>query len=230
MPDNMTPENVSQETNMTPEGEEQEPSMMAGVGPEGAEGLTPELKKQFEGYMNIVMNIIHSEKSRDGVDDMLAAGENPDMFANVPQAANQINTMAKTLMANKGKEVPPDIQIAAAPAIVGDLLELGAADDLWPKPTEDEVQAVLEDSIQMGVEQGLADGSIDPIKLQLDTEGLMDENQQKAGYAFMHEKGMPAEPREEAMIDQIANQRVNKRMGQEAKKQAKQKQQALGGR
>jgi len=197
----------------------------AGVEQPGQE-VDPKMKGQVDNYVSVLMNLLHNEKTSDDVMGML--GTNGDIFEGVPNAAVAINDMGVNLMSQGGEEISFAVQLGASVFLMGDLIELGYAAGLWEQPTEEEIAAVYEDTLQVVIERGLADGSIDPIQLQVDAEGMMSEDQKRAGDGFAQAKGMGGEPSQQAMTQQYADRQVNKQKQKQAKTGTQQT--ALAGR
>ena len=200
-------------------------SYTAGVPQEGQEA-DPKMAKQVEGYISVLNELLHSEKSRDSVTDVLTS--NPDPFMTLPQAAVSTNDMGVNLMQQSGVKVSFATQLAASTYLIEDLIHLGYAAAGWENLSEEDIAALYEDTLQIVIERGLADGSIDPIQLQLDVEPLMDEDMQRAGQHFADQEGLGSEPSNQAMVGQYANVQEQKTAQTQAKSGAKQK--AIKGR
>ena len=187
--------------------------------------LDPAINNDISNYSSVLMNLIHNEKTAQEVMAMLTGDpESPsDPFITVPQAALNINDMAVNLMKQSGHDITLDLQIASSIYLVSDLIELGIASDLWADLSEEDIGGVFEDFLQLVIERGLKDGSIDPIQLQLEAEQFMPEDMKKASLEEAEMRGMGSEPSQQAMTQQYANQQVNKERQGAAKTQAQQK-------
>lgn len=188
------------------------------VGEDGAPELSPEQQRSVDAYIQVLTELLHSPKSRDSVVATLTAS--PDPFDCVPTAAVATNDMGVNLMKQAGQDAHFGIQLGASHFLITELIHLGYAAAGWEDLTEDEFNGIYEDSLQMVIERGLADGSIDPIQLQLETEPLLDENQRAGAKAFQQEAGLEDEPSQAAMVDQQVSSAVRQKEGQIAKKQA----------
>jgi len=184
------------------------------TGIEGGEGgqVDDRTKGQVEDYVSILMHLIHGEETRATVMEILTGDpKSPsDPFMGVPQAAVSVNDMGVNLMKQSGAGVSFTVQLGASVFLINDLIELGYAAGLWEKQDEQETAALFEDSMQIVIERGLADGSIDPIQLQLDTESLMSEDQRRAGDSLAAASGMESKPSQQAMTQQYADEQVRK--------------------
>lgn len=198
--------------------------------------LSDKDQMQVDQYIQVLTELLHSPKSRDSVTDTLTAS--PDPFDSVPLAAMKTNDMGVNLMKQSGVDVHFGIQLAASTFLISDLLHLGYAAAGWEQLDQQEMADIYEDTVQMVIERGLEDGSIDPIQLQLETEPLMTENQRAGGNALGQQGGVPEELQQGAMIEQHTNKKMRQSDSMRAKtdslkaqKGAKQgmTQQALGG-
>jgi hypothetical protein len=184
--------------------------------------------KEAKGYETVLMELMHGKKTRDQVIKMLKAA--PDPFVTVPQAAMTINDMGVDMMKRGGAPVSVGAQLAASHFILDDLLQLGQACQAF-EWNEEDLPALVEDAYQMYIERGLKDRSIDPIQLQVEAQKAMTEEQMAGGLVLGHGK-TPQQPDRRAMIEQYADGKARKatdRVGaMQAKKEAQQKQQALG--
>ena len=214
--------------------EENVPAYTDAMSQAGSEEIDPQTKSRIEAFNVVLMNIMHSEQTREEVLNMLKDDGDDDEatndpFLTIPNAAVSINDMAVTLMAEKQIKVGFDIQLAGSVLVLNDLVELGIATKLWEELPEEDVAMIYEDTLQIVIERGLEDGSIDPIQLQLDAESLMNEDQKRGGDALAQEKGLGAEPSSQAMSEQHAQGRERKAMEEATSKAAKEKQTALQG-
>jgi hypothetical protein len=186
-----------------------------------------EIIKKAKGYETVLKNLIHGNKTRDEVIEMLKAGG--DAITSVPQAAMTINDMGLATMKQGGITVEPSVQMVASAYLIDDLMELGEASQAFTLE-EGSVDAIMEDTYQMYIERGLTDKSIDPIQLQLEAEQAMTEEQTAAGLV-MGGGELPMRPTQQAMTEQYAqgkvNTKVNAMEASAAKKQGQEKQQAL---
>lgn len=74
--------------------------------------------------------------------------------------------------------------------------------------SEEEIPALFEDTLQMYIQQGLEDGSIDPIQLQIDGEQLMSEEQRAGGQAIGQHYGVPMNLSQSQIMEQYGNKRA----------------------
>lgn len=200
----------------------------------GADGKsdpkTAAIIKKAKGYETVLKTLLHGEKTRDEVINMLKPGGDP-LFS-VPQAAMAVNDMAMHTMQQGGQKPDTAVQMVASQYLVDDLLELGVASQSFQIEGDPEgiKAAVIEDTYQMYIERGLDDKSIDPIQLQLEAEKVMSE-EQTVGGLMMGQGQVPRQPNQQAVIEQYAQGKADRKVksmeASQAKKQAKEKQAAL---
>lgn len=180
------------------------PKQGAGVLGQQARGedIDPKTKQQIDVYSTMLTKFIHGKETRDKVLEMLQAGNPVDA---VPPAAIAINEQAEQAM--KGK-VTPDVVLGASVTLVSDLIEVGIAAGLFEKPSDEDISFIYQDTLQIYIEKGLKDGSIDPVQLQRDVEPLMSDEQRKAGMAMAKETGVGDEPDQREIIERYATQRA----------------------
>ncbi len=188
--------------------------------------VDPKLKRQVDNYSTVLMELLHGEKTRDKIMNILESGEG-EIFTSVPDAAIAVNTMAANFMESSGQPPTPGVQLGASPGLINDLIELGVAKGLWEPPDEEEQLAISEDTYQIFIEKGLADGSIDPVQLQLEVEPLMNEQQRAAGNHYSEVNSLRKEPDRSALVEQYANQKVSKAEGVMGQKMQQKQQQGV---
>lgn len=196
-------------------------SMTAGMEQE----IDPKIKDRTEKYVDVLMKLIHAPETRDQVIDMLGgetirgtegetqeqATTTKDPYMTVPLAANQVNKMGLAIMERGGIQVGHDIQFASSQYLVSDLIELGNASGAFEATPEDFIP-IYEDTLEMFVQAGLKDGSIDPIKLQADVEQFMTPEQKRGGLAVGQRAGVNTGLQDRQMMEQVGtNARMEER-------------------
>lgn len=164
--------------------------------------IDPKTKKQIDVYSTILTKFIHGKETQKQVLDMLKAG---DPIEAIPPAAIAINEQAEKAMKTKPST---DVVLGASVTLVADLIDVGMAAGLFEEPSEEDASFIFQDTLQIYIEKGLKDGSIDPIKLQRDIEPLMSPEQKAAGLAMGKQAGVGEEPDERAVMERYADQRV----------------------
>lgn len=183
-----------------------QPSQGAGVLGQQAQGkdIDPKTKQQINVYSTMLTKFIHSKETQGQVLKMLQAGDPIDA---IPPAAVAINDQAEQTLAKKGK-VDKNVVLGASVTLVSDLIEVGMAAGLFEQPSDEDISFIYQDTLQLYIERGLKDGSIDPVQLQKDIEPLLSEEQRKAGRAMGKEVGVGDEPDQREVIERYAAQRA----------------------
>jgi len=151
------------------------------------------LSEADQAYIGGLMKMLHSKETAPLVEEMLQAGEPGDT---IPRIANQINDQMEQAVKKK-----PALETALAAGIylVQDLIEIGRAAGYFDV-TEDQMQPIFRDTMQIYIEAGLNDGSIDPIELQEKVEPLMDEQQKATGLQAAELTGVPKQATEQTAM------------------------------
>jgi hypothetical protein len=165
----------------------------------GSTELDAKSKAKAENYVSILMNELHSPQTRDDVLEILKSSKDP--FITIPQAALVINDAAKVKIERSGGKVDMQTMFLGSPYLVGDLMELGNAAGIF-QVTKEDFPDLYQDSLQMYIQRGLKDGSIDPIELQLAGEKVMSQNQRVGGQYLAQEQGMPHAPTQAQILQQ----------------------------
>jgi len=164
---------------------------------QGGKDLPPKMKKELDGYKTLLNKLMHSKETRKQTMEML---KGPPQVS-VPGAALTIQGQATKIMEQKGISVSQDILLMGSIFLIGDLIDLGNASGKWENPVdEEETKLIYQDTLQDYIEKGLADGTIDPIQLQQQTEPLMNQNQKEVGGAFAQRGNVPMDVTQEQML------------------------------
>lgn len=170
------------------------------------EQVDPQVKQKIEGYSTVLINLIHDDKTANEVLNMLKG----DPFITVPSTANHVNETGVNLMKHAGMDVTTDIQFGASSVLISDLIDTGNAAGVFTEDvtSQDQIQAIMEDTYQLYIQKGLKNKTIDPIKLQLDAEQFMTPEMKNVGDKLMQKHAVPAEPDKRAVIDQYATRKM----------------------
>lgn len=160
------------------------------VSPE-TQQVDPKVQREIEAYISGLSKMLHGKETRNQVLSMLKSAE-PQIA--IPQTALTVNMQMEQAISSKGKKPSLDVLAAAAQFLVGDLLEIGNAAGIFNIQDEQQIGAILTDTMQQYIEKGLKDGSIDPIELQQKAEPLMDEEHRALGMEAAKRTGIPLEP------------------------------------
>lgn len=190
------------------EGGEQQQGQPQGEGPQ----LDPEKKKEIEGISNLFMKFLHGPKTRDQVYEVLKAAP-PEK--SIPQAAMIIVQLTKGNLKKKGVMPSLEVMMGAGMYLVSDLVEIvnaGGFNIEQPIGDEESV-AILQDTMQQYIEQGLKDKTVDPIELQALVEPAMNDQQHSVGARIAQEQGIPPAPGQNAAMETYANKRIMQEQG-----------------
>ena len=183
-----------------------EPVDQTVAGAAGGTKLDPAVyQMQVKKYNAVIIHLMYSEEMRADVLAMIDKSDDP--FITVPTAVNQIIKEVDRIFEKQGIKISNEVRLAGASVVLADLLEIGKAKGFF-EIADDEIEALLEDTIQMYVQRGLEDGSIDPIQLQIDTEQLMTKEQRAAGQAFAQKHGVPTSLSSQQIMEQYGNSKA----------------------
>lgn len=160
---------------------------------------------QFRKYMTVVVHLMYSKEMKAHTLAMIKSSDDP--FITVPTAVNQVIKDTDKIFAKQGINITNEIRLAASQVILNDIIEIGRSQQIFDV-TEEEIPQLMEDVMQMYIENGLKDGSIDPIQLQIDGEKLMTKEQLAGGQAFAAKGGIPLSLSQQQMTEQYGNSRA----------------------
>ncbi len=169
--------------------------------------VDPKLQKQMDSYIAALMYSMHNPKTSGNVIEMLKSAP-PEQ--SIPYTAMQLNSQIEQSFSKKmGGKVADEVKLAGAMYLASDLSELGNAAKLWEKPvSEQDVPKMFQGIVTKYIHQGLKDGSIDPIKLQADTEPLLNDKQRQIGQTLQKEIGLPDQPTESMGVDMYLKKKI----------------------
>lgn len=204
---------------------------------EGKE-VDPKLQKEMDHYVTALMYVMHNPKTADSVVEMLKSAPPEE---SIPYTALHLNKQVEQSYAKKNKgPVKDEVKLAGAMYLASDLSELGTVAKVWDRPVnKEEYPNMFSSIVSKYIHNGLADGSIDPIKLQADTEPLLNEKQREIGGTIQRELGLPDKPTASMGMDMYAqkktaplqkeNQELKARLSEQQQLQQQQQQQQGGG-
>ena len=221
----MIDEQITQMTQEQTHQELQEPSTTQtqegqGVGPreDKMKDIDPKLKEKAESYISVLMNELHAPETREDVLDMLKSSSDP--FMTIPQAAMAINDAAAMKIQKSGGRVDISTMFLGSQYLVGDLMEIGNTFGIF-ETTKEDFPDLYQDSLQMFIQRGLKDGTIDPIELQLTGEKIMSDNQKIGGHYLAEQQGIPYQPTQQMVLQQNERATTRKVRAEELDKQSK---------
>lgn len=158
-------------------------------------------KKDFEATRAMTMDMMHNEGTSQQIVQMLGAGD-PQMT--IPKTAATVNGQVMQAYQQRGKPLSLENQLANSIIIGAELVEIGNAAGIF-EVTEREAPAVLEKSSKAVIQQGLKNGTIDPVELQELTNDGMPERMKGMGLA---NESTPNERDDGVAMEQYAQKRV----------------------
>ena len=171
--------------------------------------VDPKVQKEVEAYTLGLSKMLHSSKTSPKIVEMLSAGE-PQKT--IPQIALLVNGQMEQAATKGGKKPSFDVLLGAAQFLVGDLIEMGNAAQIFNIQAEEEIAPILQNTLQAYIEKGLRDKTLDPIELQRAAEPLMAEKHRDAGLRGAEASGLPAEPSQITAMEAYAQRREQKGM------------------
>jgi len=151
------------------------------------------------------MHMIHNEQTTKDIQEMLSSAP-PEQ--SIPEVVLQLNTMVEESF-NKQGGVEDEVKVAGGLYAVSDLAELGNAAGLWDQQlNENDIISIFEKTASKYIEKGLADGTIDPIQLQRDTEPLLPPEVREKATLIQKELGLPDEPTANMGIDRLVQDKT----------------------
>lgn len=163
------------------------------------------LQAQIKKYSAVLIHLMYSKEMKEQTVNMISSSDDP--FISIPMAANQVIKEADRVFKKQGIEVSNVVRLSGAQIVVADMIEIGKAKGFF-QIEDEEVPALFEDTLQLYIENGLKDGSIDPIQLQIDGEQLMTKEQRAGGQALGQHFGVPMNLSQAQIMEQYGNQRA----------------------
>jgi len=185
----------------------------------GQEKVDPKTQDEMNKYVASLMYVMHNPKTSKNIIDMLKSGPPEE---SVPATALYINESVEKTFAKKTQgPVKDEVKLHGALYLANDLSELGNAAKLWETPVgEKDMPIMFQKIVSKYIHKGIKDGSIDPIKLQADTEGILNEQQRGIGSKVQQELGLPNEPTASMGIDTLIKNKTKPMEEENAKLKA----------
>jgi len=164
--------------------------------------LPPKKQEMVDDYSAMMKSMIYSDETHKEVVDMLRG--NP--MVTVPLTSNFINQQAENVTKKTSNPVDLEIVLNSSLFLIPELINLGNTAQLFDKPVEgeQEFKGVVQKSMQMYIQRGIKDGSIDPIELQQQVEPLMGKDQRNQMLQEGGRLGVPAQPTGNMVASQIS--------------------------
>lgn len=153
---------------------------------------SPQLQKEGDAYISALSHLLHSKETAGSVLEMMkSAGEDP--IKSVPYTALNVNKQMEESARAKGKPPALEVLLAAFQFLVGDLVQIGNIAGLFNVETEEEIGAILKETLQTYIEEGIHNGTVDPVELQQKAEVFMDDDHKQLGLQAASMSGIPNE-------------------------------------
>jgi len=146
----------------------------------------------------------------------------------IPEAA--FHTVMRMATKQKEKGAKPSLEAIYAGTIfaTAEMAEIGNAGGFFEQPLgKDNIQPVLQASLERMVVEGVKRKLIDPVEFQQKIEPMLNDQQRAAGTAMAERGGVPMKPGAEQAMEQYATQAVDKERAMIANKQSAQNRQGM---
>ena len=150
--------------------------------------ITPQQQQQIDAYSDNATLVVFSKESQAAILQSLQSGKNP--IDSVARTANIIHKRLASSLEAKGEEKMTEITMCLGAAhLVSELIVLADAAKLFKLNSQERLEAFRQTLMQY-FHAGLADGSIDPVKLQQTVEPLMNKDQRSFGLQHADKSGI----------------------------------------
>ena len=154
---------------------------------------SPELQRQGDAYITALSHLLHSKETAGSVLEMLrSAGDTAQK--SVPYTALAVNKQMEEPARAKGKPPALEVLLAAFQFLVGDLIQIGNAAGLFHVESQEEIGAILKETLQTYITEGIHNGTVDPVELQEKAEPFMDKEHRELGMRAAKMTGTPDRP------------------------------------
>lgn len=167
--------------------------------------LSPAMQRELSTYTTGLSELLHSKQTSPQIVDMLKNGGPPEQ--SIPHAVALVNTKMADSISEKGERPPLEVMLGGTIYLVGDLMEMGVASGAFPEPDEDGAVNMLKASLQLQIQAGLKDGTIDPVELQQKVEPMMNQQSSQAGLQAGSQAGIPSAPDEMTAMESYGAKR-----------------------
>lgn len=196
--------------------------------PQQMQDLPEEDLKQMETIGAALTELVHSPDTKKYVQDTLQSG---DPGYTVPYATNMIMDRFESLMEKSGP-MPLEMKLTTGMQAFREVLDVAQAMGVAPKElSEAQQEQLLRGSMQMYIQKGLKEKTIDPIELQTKVEQLMTPEEQLVARGMAKNNNMPYEPTQQQNVALAQQNAIRPLEAENAnlKKQNQQMEKALQG-
>jgi len=157
--------------------------------PEGQ--LSPEQLAQLDAYTDNATLIIYGEKTQESILQELQSGSHP--IESVALTANHVHRLLADGLAKTGEQMTDQTIFLGGTHVVSELINLGETAGLFEMSNAERMDA-LQYTIQLYFEEGLKNGTIDPVALQKEIEPLLTPEQRQYGLSMVNSSGVSKTP------------------------------------
>jgi len=187
--------------------------------------VDPKLEKEVEAFVGSITKLRHGKETKGKIYEMLQSAP-PEK--SIPEATFQVNDRVRQAVTKKGNKPSMEALLAGNIFAVSELVEIGNAGGFFEKPIgEQDVQPILQATIQRSIEEGVRGKYIDPVELQSKMEGLLSPEQKQMGMQAAQRSGVPGEAGMGQAMEQYADQAVQKERGMIANQKSVQNRQSM---
>lgn len=164
-------------------------------------------EKALKAFQQMAIQMIYGEKTANDVLGMLTSGS---IEQTLPETTKSIVSQVSQTFKKGGKPIEPEVYIAGSMATGKELIDVANAQGMV-EDSED-AMPLVEAATKAAINQGMKDGSVDPVALQKVLNEGMPEDMQKGGTKYAEEKGVPLEANNGPVaMEQYALQRMKER-------------------
>jgi len=134
--------------------------------------VSPEVERKVNAYISALSKLMHGKETKNHVYKMLQSGE---PMVTIPRSAIEINRQAEEAFKRGGATPDLDTLFAGSQFLILDLIEIGNAGGFFQLDPQDPnvLGPLVQSTVQPYVEEGLKNGTIDPVELQNKIEPLI---------------------------------------------------------
>lgn len=142
------------------------------------------IEEETKEYILNAMNLLHSEKTRDNIFDMILSKPDPveSMSDVIVLILNRIDASIK----NAGKKVSDAARLASTFEITTQVIEIAVASGELEEPTEEESTLVLAVAVEKYIKKEIKEGRMDPQKLAAEVDEMMKRMDPEEKEAMLH--------------------------------------------
>lgn len=187
------------EAGASPEGRGQH--MLQLLEGEGIQEADPAMLEQLDSINGAMVDMMYNPKTKASVQKMLKSGP-PEMA--IPATTNMLMQRFEDIMTPKNGPMDLQMKLGVGVMTFSEVQELAQQMGVIPKElNEQQMQGMLQATIQQYIQKGLKEKTIDPIELQLQVEPLLTPEEQAMGRGMSSETGTPQGPTREMQNHQM---------------------------